>query len=144
MLYQYNKYNMCHIYKIYNCMHFLSKVEEFMSEADIDQNGKLDYDEFSRMLLREPSCDNWCIQIYKNVLWSVIYRVSLKKGSFRIPAPMEALGCSKGLDISQKHCQTSFFYTLSHDYMPTLYWHLFPNIIKILNWLLKSVQNSHW
>ena len=37
------------------------------------------------------------------------YRVSLKKGSFRIPAPMEALGYSKGLDISQKHCQTSFF-----------------------------------
>ena len=31
------------------------------------------------------------------------YRVSLKKGSFRIPAPMEAVGCSKGLDISQKH-----------------------------------------
>ena len=41
-------------------------------------------------------------------LWHT-YRVSLKKGSFRIPAPMEALGYSKGLDISQKHCQTSFF-----------------------------------
>ena len=26
---------------------------------------------------------------------------------------MEALGYSKGLDISQKHCQTSFFY-LTH------------------------------
>ena len=37
------------------------------------------------------------------------YRVSLKKGSFRIPAPMGALGYSKGLDISQKHCQTFFF-----------------------------------
>ena len=54
-------------------------------------------------------------------IWETNYRVSLKKGSFRIPAPMEALGYSKGLDISQKHCQTSFFYTLSHDYMPTLY-----------------------
>ena len=32
-----------------------------------------------------------------------------KKGSFMIPASLEALGCSKGLDISQKHCQTSFF-----------------------------------
>ena len=41
------------------------------------------------------------------------YRVSQKKRSLRIPAPMEALGCSKGLDISQKHCQTSFFY-LTH------------------------------
>ena len=80
---KYNTYNISNIHKICNCMHFLSKVEEFMAEADIDQNGKLDYDEFSRMLLREPSCDNWCIQIYKNVLWSVIYRVSLKKGSFR-------------------------------------------------------------
>ena len=32
------------------------KVDEFMAEADVDQNGKLDYDEFSRMLLREPLC----------------------------------------------------------------------------------------
>ena len=37
------------------------------------------------------------------------YRVSLKKRSFVIPAPLEALGCSKGLDVSQKHCQSSFF-----------------------------------
>ena len=29
-----------------------------MAEADVDQNGKLDYDEFSRMLLREPTFDN--------------------------------------------------------------------------------------
>ena len=34
------------------------KVAEFMAEADVDQNGKLDYDEFSRMLLREPTFDN--------------------------------------------------------------------------------------
>merc|ERR1712130_357094 len=34
------------------------EVDEFMAEADVDQNGKLDYDEFSRMLLREPLCEN--------------------------------------------------------------------------------------
>ena len=34
------------------------EVAEFMAEADVDQNGKLDYDEFSRMLLREPLCGN--------------------------------------------------------------------------------------
>merc|ERR1719219_3214744 len=34
------------------------EVDEFMAEADVDQNGKLDYDEFSRMLLREPLCGN--------------------------------------------------------------------------------------
>ena len=42
------------MFNIYNCINLFSKVEEFMAEADIDQNGKLDYDEFSRMLLREP------------------------------------------------------------------------------------------
>ena len=47
------------------------------------------------------------VLLYHGVLLN--YRVSLKKGSFGIPAPMEALGCSKGLDISQKHCQSSFF-----------------------------------
>ena len=30
-----------------------------------------------------------------------------------IPASLEALGCSKGLDISQKHCQSSFFRLIS-------------------------------
>ena len=29
---------------------------------------------------------------------------------------MEALGCSKGLDISQKHCQTSFFF-IKHTFL---------------------------
>ena len=47
--------------------------------------------------------------IFNTLILKLHYRVSLKKGSFRIPAPMEALGCSKGLDISQKHCQSSFF-----------------------------------
>ena len=41
------------------------------------------------------------------------YRVSLKKRSLVIPARLEALGCSKGLDISQKHCQSSFFRLIS-------------------------------
>ena len=40
--------------------------------------------------------------------WKVRYRVSLKKRSFVIPAPLEALGCFKGLDTSQKHCQSFF------------------------------------
>ena len=35
--------------------------------------------------------------------------VSKKTPSFVIPAPLEALGCSKGLDISQKHYQSYFF-----------------------------------
>jgi len=37
------------------------------------------------------------------------YRASLKKRSLVIPALLEALGCSKGMNISQKHCQSSFF-----------------------------------
>ena len=52
--------------------------------------------------------------------------MSLKKGSFRIPAPMEALGHSKGLDISQnivKHlflvdCTT--FNPIAHFCIPNL------------------------
>ena len=40
------------------------------------------------------------------VFVSYMYGVSLKKRSFVIPAPLEALGCSKGLDIGQKLCQT--------------------------------------
>ena len=54
------------------------------------------------------------------------YRVSLKKRSFRIPALMEALGYSKGLDISQKHCQTFFlvdcttFNPIAHFGIPNL------------------------
>ena len=32
-----------------------------------------------------------------------------KKRSFVIPAPQQALGCSKGLDISQQHGHSSFF-----------------------------------
>ena len=39
--------------------------------------------------------------------------MSLKKRSFVIPAPLEALDCSKGLDISQKHCQSSFFWLVT-------------------------------
>ena len=38
-----------------------------------------------------------------------MYRVCLKKGSFMILASLEALGCFKGLDIIQKHWQSSFF-----------------------------------
>ena len=34
--------------------------------------------------------------------------MSLKKRSFGIAAPLEARGCSKGLNISQKYCQTHF------------------------------------
>ena len=52
--------------------------------------------------------------------------MSLKKRSLRIPAPMEALGYSKGLDISQKHCQPSFlvdcttFNPIAHFGIPNL------------------------
>ena len=49
--------------------------------------------------------------------------MSLKKCSFGIPAPLEARGCSKGLNISQKHCQTYFFGWL-HYFQPNCpFWH---------------------
>ena len=38
-----------------------------------------------------------------------------------IPASLEALGCSKGLDISQKHCQSSFFSVDCTTFNPIAY-----------------------
>ena len=53
-----------------------------------------------------------CRSVRLSVCQSVrLYKLQgvFKKRSFVIPAPLEALWWSKGLDISQKHCQPSFF-----------------------------------
>ena len=64
-----------------------------------------------------PEEDNVGVVAGLLILFAVWYRVSLKKRSLVIPALLEALGCSKGMNISQKHCQSSFFGWL-HYFLP--------------------------